>query len=43
VLGYTMKNVAEGSHTEITMGDLYLLESKGERVFDPEQFYQAAE
>ncbi len=43
VLGYTMTNLAEGTHTDLTMGDLYLLESKGERAFDPEQFFQAAE
>jgi hypothetical protein len=43
VLGYTMRNLVEGTHTDLTMGDLYLLESKGERMFDPDQFFQVAE
>ena len=41
VLGYKMSNLAEGSHTDLTMGDLFLLESKSEKLFDPEQFFQA--
>ena len=40
VLGYSMRNIAEGSHTELSMSDLYLLESKSEKLFDPERFYQ---
>lgn len=43
VLGYTMRNLAEGSHTDLTMSDLYLLENKSEKLFDPEQFFQAPE
>ena len=35
-----MRNIAEGSHTELTMSDLYLLESKSEKLFDPERFFQ---
>jgi hypothetical protein len=43
VLGYKMTNLAEGSHTDLTMGDVYLLEKNSEKMFDPDQFYQAAE
>jgi hypothetical protein len=43
VLGYKMTNLAEGTNTVLTMGDLYLLESKSERLFDPEQFFQVPE
>jgi hypothetical protein len=43
VLGYKMTNLAEGTHTDLTMGDLFLLEKNTEKMFDPEQFYQAAE
>ena len=43
VLGYSMRNLVEGSHTEITLSDLFLLENKAERLFDPERFYQSDE
>ncbi|HZP12640.1 MAG TPA: outer membrane lipoprotein-sorting protein [Nevskiaceae bacterium] len=43
VLGYKMTNTAEGSHTDLTLGDLFLMEKNTEKMFDPEQFYQVAE
>jgi hypothetical protein len=43
VLGYKMTNLVEGSHTDLTMGDITLLESKSDKLFDPDQFYQAAD
>ena len=43
VLAYKMTNTAEGSHTDLTLGDLFLMEKNNEKMFDPEQFYQVAE
>lgn len=43
VLGYKMTNTAEGSHTDLTLGDLFLMEKNTEKMFDPDQFYQFAE
>ncbi len=40
VLGYSMRNLAEGSHTELTLSDLFLLEGNPEKLFDPDQFFQ---
>ena len=43
VLGYKMSNMIEGSHTDLMLGDIYLMEKNTEKMFDPEQFYQVAE
>lgn len=43
VLGYDMRNPVEGSHTRLSLSDLFLLESKSERLFEPDQFFQVGE
>jgi hypothetical protein len=43
VLGYAMRNKQEGTHTDLKLSDLFLLESKSEKLFDPERFFQSDE
>lgn len=43
VLGYTMKDLKQNTQTKLTLSDIYLLERKGEKLFDPENFWKTAE
>ncbi|HEX4872714.1 MAG TPA: outer membrane lipoprotein-sorting protein [Nevskiaceae bacterium] len=42
-LDYTMRDLAAGSQTQLSMSELYLLEKVPERVFDPASFFQPFE
>ncbi len=43
VLGYTMKDLKQNTQTQLTLSDIYLLERKGEKLFNPETFWLTVE
>lgn len=40
VLGYTMRNLQDGTQTKVSLSDFTLLERLPERMFDPQRFFE---